>query len=804
MDRKKVRKDRGRRRTAQDARVTRLLEVMTLVGVYGGLLMPLVYAPVVTFPFIFSKMLFFQILIGLTFPAWVTLASRDARYRPRASLLLWAVLAWFAAIGLSTVFAASQWRAFFGTQERMTGLFSSLHFLAWFVMAASILRSSRDWRRLLEFQMGVGFIAACSVILQGLIPNLFAGTEGVAGERLSGFFGNPIFAASYQVFNVFFVMFLWKEASRRRRSWYGLVLVACLISLVLAGSRGPLLGLIAGLGAAALTLALTGNHRRFVTAMAIGVSVLGTAYALFVVFVANTPALEGFWAVHFNLKHFFDFEIDIFRTRLWTAAWSGFVARPILGWGQGGFEMIFDKFYRPEYHTLAIQDQAHNWLLGVLCETGFLGLVAVLSMWAAYFLTVVRAFRNGALAPLAAAALIGVGVGHLIQNLFAFDTPTLQLMTFLAFATVTAAVASLQPVSDAEPPLMVTLRRWFPFGAVPALMVAVVLVGSVLPAAASAYTKRAAVAAGRAEPDQMLFLMKRGQRLTTPYRDDQLQSISLSILHLARTNKFHGWSQRWDALALAKTIADQHFANLKSHIRLRRVYAEMLFVVGKKENDTRLVDRAGSLYRQNIADSPRRQTYLLDYARFLAETGQLNEADDQIRDALALDPSVGEPLWELGRFVWNHRNRPAEGARMMAESYNTDPSNIDKFSPRDAREWQQLAQACSMVGEKEKLRGIVTAVRDFSKQDRPSDVHLGIASYMEQMGLFVERDQVLRYARERNPGVAQIVDPVLAGKVALQVRRARNATKPQANFASRNEPRFFSAQEPAYTLAQAH
>jgi O-antigen ligase/tetratricopeptide (TPR) repeat protein len=777
---------------------------MTLVGVYGGLLMPLVYAPIVTFPFIFSKMLYFQILIGLTFPAWVTLASRNARYRPRASLLLWAVLAWFAAMGLSTVFAASHWRAFFGTQERMTGLFSSLHFFAWYAMAASVLRSSRDWRRLLEFQIGVGFVAACFILLQGLYPNLIAGTEGAAGERLSGLFGNPIFAASYQVFNIFFVMFLWKEASRRRRSWYGLVLVACLISLVLAGSRGPLLGLIAGLGAAALTLALTGNHRRFVTAIAIGASVLGTAYALFVVFVANTPALNGFWSTHFNLRHFFDFNIDVSRIRLWTAAWSGFVARPILGWGPASFEVIFDTFYRPEFHTLAVEDEAHNWLLGVLCETGFVGFAGVLSMWAAYFLTVVRTIRNGSLAPLAAAALIGVGVGHFIQNLFAFDTPTTQLTTFLVFAVATAAVASLQPASRTESPLMVALRRWFPFGAVPALMVAVVVVGSVLPGAASAYATRAAAAMRRAKPDEMLTLMARGQRLASPYRDDQLLIIAQSISHLSKSNKLEGWSQRGTALALAQMIADQHFANLKAHIRLQRFYANMLSVIGNREHNTLLLGKAELLYRHNLTDSPKRQVYHVDFARFLAETGRLDEAEAEFRKALALDPSVGEPLWELGKYIWTYRKRPEDGARMMAESYDdTYPPSIDKFRPGSALGWQQLAQACAKAGQIEKLRGLVNAVRDFSKRDRPTDVHLGIAGYMEQYGLLAERDQVLKFARERNPGAAPIVDPVLAGTTTLLVRHARNATKPQANFAPRTETSFFSAQEPRFSLARA-
>ena len=96
----------------------RRLELVTLIGVYGGLLLPLVYARIVIYPFVYLKLLYFQILVGLSFPAWVALALRDARYRPKRSWLLWSILAWFAAMGLSTVFAANPWHSFFGTQER--------------------------------------------------------------------------------------------------------------------------------------------------------------------------------------------------------------------------------------------------------------------------------------------------------------------------------------------------------------------------------------------------------------------------------------------------------------------------------------------------------------------------------------------------------------------------------------------------------------------------------------------------------------------------------------------------------------
>ncbi len=807
MDRKRKPKAQTNRSLAQEARVTRALELITLIGIYGGILMPLVYARIVIYPFIFLKMLYFQILVGSTFAAWVTLALRDARYRPRASWLLWGLLAWYAVLGLSSAFAVNSWRAIFGTQERMTGLFSLLHFFAWFVMAASMLRSSRDWRRLLEFQIGVGFASACASVLQLLYPSLIGPNEVLEGERLSGLMGNPIFVGAYQAFAVFFVIFLWSGASWRRRSWYGLVLLSALASFVLAGSRGPLLGLMVGLGAAGMTLALTSRHRRFVSSIVIGAPLTVAAYALFVGFVVHRPSLEAFWSAHTNIGHFFDFQLDVSRIRLWTAAWDGFLARPILGWGPVGYELAYDVVYRPSFHAMGINDEAHNRVLGVMCETGFLGLAAFLAMWVGYIVTVVQGMRRGALQPLAAAALVGAGTGHFVQCLFAFDTPATQLMTFLVFAVASAALATKQSSPGTEVPARADFSMWMPPGMVPAVMAAVVVLGSVLPLMASVYTRRASVALLQQKPDEMLALLTRGQRLATPYHDDQLITVTQSILRLVKLKKLEGWEHRKDALSLTHAIAEQYFAKNKAHVRLRRLYANALLAIGKNYDSSKVLGKAESLFRQNLVDSPMRQTYLLDYARFLTETARPKEAEELLRKTVALDPSIGEPRWELGKFTWNQLKRPGEGAQLMADAaVNLAQFGgiTDLFVPTKATEWQQLAQACSRTGQIEKLRAIVLAVPGFDKRDRSlAEVYLGIARYMEKSGLLAERDQVLKYGRERNPKLASTVDPVLAGKATLSSQQADSNKNQKAKPAPFADAGKSPTQEAQISLARA-
>ena len=359
------------------------LERATLLGVFGGLLMPLVFIRDLAYPFVFPKMLFFQILVGLTFPAWVTLALRDKQCRPTPSRLLAGVIGWLLVLSLTTGFSACHWRSFFGTQERMTGLFSLLHFFAWYLMTASMLKSSRDWRRLLEFQVLVGFVAAWAVLILPMHALIPSAPESGPGARLSGLFGNPIFAASYQNFNIFFCILLWQGASRPKRIWYALVLLFSLFTLVAAGSRGPLLGAVVGLGVTSFAFGLWNGRRRMIKGTTVAVALVVATYALLLAFFVHSMQ-SAFWATHGNLARFFQFNVDLGRTWLWSTAWSGFVARPIFGWGLLNYEVIFDVFYQPKFHTLGINDEAHNWLLGVLSETGIVGLLVVFAMWASF------------------------------------------------------------------------------------------------------------------------------------------------------------------------------------------------------------------------------------------------------------------------------------------------------------------------------------------------------------------------------------------------------------------------------------
>ena len=60
---------------------------------------------------------------------------------------------------------------------------------------------------------------------------------------------------------------------------------------------------------------------------------------------------------------------------------KGFIEKPILGWGQEGFNFVFNKYYDPRMYTQEPWfDRAHNTYLDWLIVGGALGLLSYLAI----------------------------------------------------------------------------------------------------------------------------------------------------------------------------------------------------------------------------------------------------------------------------------------------------------------------------------------------------------------------------------------------------------------------------------------
>ncbi|MCR4278611.1 MAG: O-antigen ligase family protein [bacterium] len=736
------------------------LTVVTYIGIFGGLLMPLFFWPVVIFPFVFSKLAFFQVLIGLTFPAYLILAWREKRHRPRPTMLYLAIIAYFTAIILSTIFSVDPVRSFWGNQERMNGLFTLLHFFAWLTMAVGMLKTWPQWRRLLNYQIGLSAFMAVVAILQRPFPDLLSFH---ASERVGGLLDNPIYMGAYQIFSFFFIALLWlKTNSVKMKVFYAIVGALDLTAFILAQSRGAFVGLMVGIFVFAVTLAIM-TPKKNVRKTAIGFLLLGILSYGALYAAKDTDVIKGSF-----LERYTNFS-GTSKTRFiaWDIAWQGFTDRPITGWGMDTFHVIFNEKYNPEslrhgyYETWF--DRAHNTVMDVLSMTGMLGFTTFAAVYITLIITVIRAFRKKWIDPIIASILLGLPVGYFVQNLFVFDHPAAFSMSYLLFAFVIAVDSKSFGMTD-EKEVMVESESRLPKTAVTAFLIiqAIALVmiwrTTILPVRASMLTIKSNTAFGQGRYEESYWLAKQAALVPTPYIEEQtfLQSRNfMSLVTSGRTGEFPFWKD-WYELIIE--ISDAQVEAHPKNTHPRFIYARFADTMIALVPESR--DIAEREYKKAIELSPKRQQLYYSLARFYIREGKFDDAESLLREVITFDEEIGEGHWILGLTLMFDQGKKEEGSAEIVRSRNS----VAGYGIRDVREAFALAFAYDVLKDTDGLKSILPIISAIPRGDLP--YYVDLARLMERNGLISERNAILGGLSQIDQKMATQFAPVLSGNIA--------------------------------------
>jgi O-antigen ligase len=729
----------------------RALRLVALSGVYLALLAPVVVADFTAYPFVFLKALFFQATIALTVPAFLLLAWRQPAFRPRRSWISLALGAYLLALSLSCIFAFHRHRAFWGSQDRMGGLFSLAHFFVWYVMVTSLLRTWRQWRRLLHWQLVLGLFVAGSALVEIGDPQI---------DRISGVLGNPIYTGMYQLFTIGILALLWvRTRSFALRVLYAVSGAGSLVTLMYTGSRGSMVGLVSGVMIGVSVWTFAGRHWRYLFAAVGSFLLAAVGYASVVRWGASLPGLRG-------LAHLFTKTTYEQRPLIWSTAWSGFRDHPLLGWGPGNFEAVWDTHFLPRNVCLGSFDTwtdiAHSLLFEHLSTTGALGTLALAAVWVAFALSLRRAFRQGWLEARAYYVLLGLAVAYLAQGQFITDSPSSYMMLFLLLA-VGCAAGTPEFALKSIPPGQPFVDR--PLGLTPWTMAVLQTGGillawhlSVLPAAASHAGLQSKVAFARGGCGAMLESARRAAAIPTPWSQDHFTVLSQTLRDLVKEDRLQSCPQWRDLYDLTRQSAAKVYAGQPEHFRFRASMAALTLMLGLKVGDQALLAEAELLYKALLAGSPQQQFYHYQLARLFAQTGRIDAGDDQLRQAVAADPQVGESVWRLGLYRWQYENQPQIGSQMLVQA--AEGSCRRPLSNSD--EAVVLGQAFGVQGNLAGLRSMERRMEELPAEDpRPSSAYRDIARFQEQAGLLAERDRMLGIAATRDATTKIAVAPVL-------------------------------------------
>jgi tetratricopeptide (TPR) repeat protein len=332
---------------------------------------------------------------------------------------------------VSTVLSATPWVSLFGSYQRLQGTYTTFAYIVVFLVILQGLRSRAQLERLLT----VVILNSLPIALYGLVQRNMLDPLPWGGDvtrRVASNMGNAIFVAAYmimaapptlsRVVDAFRSILTDEEtgtADMLRAAVYIFTFLVQLIAIWYTKSRGPLMGLLAGLGLwvvlgfLALRRVLS---RRLWRGTWIGVlaAVLLIAVAFFLI---NPGGPLHEWALETPLNRLarvleYESGTGMVRNLIWQGAldmllphepiWypptgahpegrsDAFnILRPLVGYGPESMYVGYNSFYPPllgHYESrTASPDRSHNETMDSWVTTGLLGFVAYLWLFGTVF-----------------------------------------------------------------------------------------------------------------------------------------------------------------------------------------------------------------------------------------------------------------------------------------------------------------------------------------------------------------------------------------------------------------------------------
>ncbi len=593
------------------------------------------------FPFITGKNFTFRIVIEIIAGAWIALALVVPMYRPRRSWILAAFGIFILVMAVADAQGVYPFKSFWSNYERMDGWITIAHAFAFLVVAVSVLNTEDLWRRLFQWSLGVSvFLSLWGLLQVAGLAALGQGGAGGLGARVDATFGNPIYMAVYMLFHIFIAALLWYQTRAVRGTGkrtaasilYGSVIVLDTLALLFSGTRGATLGLIGGALLALLLFAFSSQAskrlRQVTIAVFAGVLILGTG-----LFVARDSAFVQ-RIVFLNRLSSISLSDDTTVARFLNMgmAWQGVKERPLLGWGQENYAIVFDKYYDPRmYAQEQWFDRVHNIIFDWWVAGGTLGLLSYLSIFAAVLWAL---WRKGIFIAAERSILTGLLAGYFVHNLTVFDNVT----SYILFVMLLGYIIYRHSAALQAPRIFD--REILPGGAlwITTAAMAIVVCGGVWWINAQALAANYAIIAA-----------------ITPQND---LNKNLAFFQQAIAYGTYGTQEAREQLSQAAMQVAGAGSNVPDSLK------------------TQFVSTAAHELDLQAQMSPLDARFPLFAGVVLDASGDYNNAAVEVGRAHELSPHKQSILYELARNA-QQRGDVSSAVRYFAEAFNLYPENLD-------------------------------------------------------------------------------------------------------------------------------
>ncbi|MFH0906921.1 MAG: tetratricopeptide repeat protein [bacterium] len=429
------------------------------VCLYSILITPFLVWGKFVFPYITPKTMFFRIAIEIALFFYILLIIYKPEYRPKFSKLTWAVLIYILIITFTSIFGLNLYRSFWGNIERGEGLLTIYHLFVFFIIITALFKDKKEWFRFFTVSIFVSLLVSFYALGQKLGVSLLLPSSG--GTRLSGTIGNPSFLAAYLLMSAFLCLFL--LVNKKEWAWqifFGLTFLFETYIIFQTETRGAILGFFGGLLLLAVLAVIFSKNKKLRIGF-VGLFLILIIFASTVWFCKDQEWVVNNGAFYRLTTISFDSVTVQSRILGWQAALKGWKDRFFLGYGYENYNIAYNKYFP----SLVFQDvgsrvwfdRAHNIILDQAVPGGIFGLLSYLSIlgfafwisWSFLWKSWKKTSSNQENKPffslkndytqIGFIVLIVLLAGYFIQNLFVFDT----LGTYILFYSILGFLAYL-------------------------------------------------------------------------------------------------------------------------------------------------------------------------------------------------------------------------------------------------------------------------------------------------------------------------------------------------------------------------
>lgn len=381
-------------------------------------LTPLLYVSGMHYPFVVPKVVYFRTLVEISVAllAFYAVYRRDdinlAIFKKK---ITWLPLVFLGVSYTASFFGIDFYHSFWSTFERMDGLFTLTHLIAYSYLLLLVFRKE-DWRLFFLTNAVVGSLVALYAVGQHFGIALFLDK---ADPRVKGTIGNPAFLASYLAVTFFFVLDLAKNARTTfvRNAWW-LALLIHVLAVFWSQTRGIFVAAFAAIAVLLVVVAASTREKtKKMWAMGGIVLLLASSALLYTyrqeIASANIPMLSrvaSISAVDATTQS---------RLFVWQKSLEASLERPLLGYGLENFEYVYNKFYDPQRIGEEWFDRSHNVYIDELIHAGATGLLVYLAVLCFMFYVLWQYRTKDQDKALFLGLLLLV---YAVQNFFVFDT----------------------------------------------------------------------------------------------------------------------------------------------------------------------------------------------------------------------------------------------------------------------------------------------------------------------------------------------------------------------------------------------